>query len=219
VWYTTFIKEALRKHNLRIDFRVYPGEEESFLTDEQITPILKSLLSSAIIKGLDIIAIVSKFGMHYGKLADQISKNSGMDIKVIPGEDYYSSDKFQAVFFNLQQDIPKNLPIDKAISQVKQQGGKVMIYNCTRSQAKLINKWKGTSLQPDFVEVYNSKYKAFRDLDIDASYPLVISSSSRTANELEKAPVYTELSRKQLIEIGILQESEGVDFKPKYLNI
>lgn len=219
MWYTTLIKEALRKHNLRIDFRVYPGNEESQLTDDQITPVIKSLLSSAIIKGLDVICIVSKFGIHYGLLATQIAKNSGMDIKVLSGEDYYSSDKFQAVFFNIKQDVPKNLSIEEAIKQTKQQGGKVMIYNCTRSQAKAINKWKDTALMPDFVEVYNSKYKSFRDLDIDADYPLVISSASRSGSELEGAPVYTELSRKQLIEIGIMQEEEGVDFLPKYLNI
>jgi len=217
VWYTNFKKEALRKHNLRIDFRVYPGSEEALLPDDQIIPVIKSLLSSAIIKGLDVICIVSRFGIHYGQLADRIAKEAGMDIKVIPGEDYYSSDKFQAVFFNLKQDIQKNLPIEMAIQQVKQQEGKIMVYNCTRSQAKLINKWKGTPLEPDFVEVYNIKYKSFRDLDIDASYPLVISSSSRTGSELENAPVYTELPRKQLIDMGVIQETEGVDFKPKYL--
>ena len=219
MWYTSLIKEALRKHNLRIDFRVYPGQEDSQISDEQLKPILKSLLSSAIIKGLDVICVVSAFGSHAGHLASQVAQQSGMDIKVIPGEDYYSSDKFQAVFFNLKQDIQKNLPIEEAIKQAKQQGGAVMVYNCTRHQAKVVNKWKGTPLQPDFVEVYNLKYKSFRDLDFDAEYPLVISSSSRTGSELENAPIYTELSRKQLMEIGILEETEGVDFSPKYLNI
>lgn len=214
MWYS-FTKTSLRKNNLRIDLRVYPGAEEVPLTDLEMPSKLKSLLSSAIIKGLDIVGIVSRFGVQLGQTAEVIAKKQHIDLKVIPGQDYFSQDRFKAVFYNLKQDMPPNLPIQQAIQNCKQQGGKVMLYDMTKRQAQAVADWKGTPYEPSIVEIYNAHSKAYKDLDVD--YPRVISSAARSGNELETIPVYSELSRKQLVDLGFLGQDEGSEYVPGYL--
>jgi len=216
VWYTQFTKTALRKHNLRVDFRVYAGDELEAPNELDLQAKLKSLLSSAIVKGLDIVGIVSKFGIEVGNLAKQIAESNQIDIKVIPGQDYMSSDGFKAVFYGIKQNIKPGLPIQDAASQCKKQGGKFMLYDLSRSAAKAINGWKSSPHEPDFVEIYNARSKAYKDLNID--YPRVISSAAKTSNELEEVPVFTELSRKRLQDFGFIKEDEGSDYIPGYLS-
>jgi predicted metal-dependent phosphoesterase TrpH len=215
VWFNSFIKEALRKHNLRVDLRVYPGEEISPPTQQELPSKLKSLMTSAIVKGLDVLGVVSKYGTAIGKQAQQIAKNNQLDIKVIAGQDYISSDGVKAVFYNLTQDISESLPIQEAIKKVKEQKGKVMLYDLSRSVAKSISSWQSTPYEPDLVEIYNAHSKAYKDLDID--YPRVISSAARSGSELENTPVYSELPRKRLEGFGLLDEAEGIEYTPGYL--
>ena len=214
MWYSYF-KTALRKNNLRVDLRVYPGKEEQPLTALEEPSKLKSLVSSAIIKGLDVIGIVSRFGIELGQKAEQIARVQQIDLKVIPGQDYFSQDRVHAVFYKIKQNIPQGLPIQKAIEMCKNQGGKVMFYDLTKRQAKAIQAWKGTIYAPNVVEIYNAASKGYKDLDID--YFRVISTAARTANELESIPVFSELSRKQLIDLGFVDENEGTEYVPGYL--
>lgn len=214
MWYS-YIKTALRKNNLRVDLRVYPGDEEYQLTDKELPIKVKSILSSAIIKGLDIIGIVSIYGVRAGQVADQVAKNEHIDIKVIPGQDYKSAENFHAVFFNLQKDIQPGLPIHNAIHECKKQNGKVMLYDLSKSQAKSISDWQSTVYAPNLVEIYNAHARVYKDLDID--YPRVISSAARSANELEQIPAFSELPRKKLLEMGFISEAEGTEYVPGYL--
>ena len=214
MWYSYF-KTALRKSNLRVDLRVYPGDEEVQLTEMELPSKLKSLVSSSIIKGLDIVGIVSRFGIGLGMKAQQIANDQHIDIKVIPGQDYYSIDKFHAVFYKIKQNVPVGLPIQKAIENCKNQSGKVMLYDLTKRQAKIIKNWKGTIYAPNIVEIYNPKSKGYKDLSVD--YFKVISTAARTGSELESIPVYSELTRKQLIDLGFLNDEEGTDYTPGYL--
>jgi hypothetical protein len=215
VWYTQFTKIALRKHNLRIDFRVYAGDETQAPNAQDLQPKLKSILSSAIIKGLDMIGLVSKFGIEVGLLAKQVAEQNKIDIKVIPGQDYISSDKAKAVFYNIKQNIKPGLTMQEAIAECKKQGGKAMLYDLTRSQARAIAGWQATQYEPDFVEIYNAKSKAYKDLDID--YPRVISSAASSSSELEQLPIFTELPRKKLQDYGLIAEDEGSNYVPGYL--
>jgi hypothetical protein len=151
VWYTQFLKTSLRKHNLRVDLRVYTGEELEPPNTQEIQAKLKSILSSAIIKGLDVVGIVSKFGIEVGITGKQVAEQSHIDIKVLPGQDYKSADGFNVVFFNLQQNIQPNLNIQQAITMCKRQGGKVMLYDLSRGQAKAIEHWHDQPFAPDLV--------------------------------------------------------------------
>lgn len=216
MWYSQFIKTSLRKHNLRVDFRVYLGDEHEPYNPNELESKIKSLLSSAIIKGLDVVGIVSRFGIEPGQMAQRQAETNHVDVKVIPGQDYFSSDKFYAVFYNIQQTIPHNLLIQDAILRCKQQGGKVLIYNLHKRQAQIIDNWQGTKYEPNFVEILNAKTQVYHDMDVD--YPKVISSAAVSGTELENTPLYTEISRKQMENFGFLSEGEGADFIPGYLN-
>jgi hypothetical protein len=215
VWYSGFLKTALRKHNLRVDMRVYIGDELEPSSTQDIEAKIKSILSSAIIKGLDIIGLVSRFGVEPGLIAQQQAMNNKIDLKVIPGQDYVSSDKLKAVFYNITKNIQPNLTMQEAIKQAKSQGGKVMLYDLSRSAARLIANWQSTPYEPDFVEIYNARSKAYKDLDVD--YPRVLSSAARSGSELEEIPVYTEIPRNKLSDYGLLAESEGENYTPGYL--
>jgi hypothetical protein len=215
VWYSEFLKTALRKHNLRVDMRVYIGDELEPSTQQDIEAKIKSILSSAIIKGLDVIGLVSRFGVEPGMVAKQQAINNKIDLKVIPGQDYVSSEKIKAVFYNIQKNIPPGLGIQDAIKQAKAQGGKVMLYDLSRSTARAIASWQSTPYEPDFVEIYNAHSKAYKDLDID--YPRVLSTAARSGSELEDIPVYTEIPRNKLSSYGLLEEEEGENYTPGYL--
>lgn len=214
MWYSLF-KTALRKHNLRTDFRVYAGEEEAPPVEADLAPRLKSILSSAIIKGLDVVGIVSKYGVETGNMAKALSEKNHIDVKVIPGQDYKSSDNFTAVFFNIQTNIQPGLDIITAIKQCKQQKGHVMLYNLTKTQNNFIEKSLSGELLPDLVEIYNSHSKAYKDLTV--TNHKVMSSAARSSNELELSPIYTEIQRKTLEEIGMLAPDEGTEYTPGYL--
>jgi len=127
----------------------------------------------------------------------------------------YFNSLFILYFFNIKQNIPPGLPIKEAIIQAKKQNGKVLLYDLSRRAVRAIADWKSTSYEPDFVEIYNAKSKGYHDVDVD--YPRVISSAAKSGAELEKIPVYTEMSRKQLVDFGFLQENEGEEFTPGYL--
>lgn len=214
MWYSLF-KAALRKHNLRADFRVYAGEEQTQPVESDLAPRLKSILSSAIIKGLDVIGIVSKFGIEIGNIARDLSEKNNIDVKVIPGQDYKSSDNYTAIFFNLQTNVPTGLDIISAIKQCKQQKGQVMLYNLTKTQNTFIEKTLSNDLLPDLVEIYNSHSKAYKDLTV--TNHKVMSSAARSSNELEASPIYTEIPRKTLEDIGMIMSNEGVEYTPGYL--
>lgn len=214
MWYPKTVT-SLRKHNLRADFRVYIGEELQPPNSTEIQSKIKSIVSAAIIKGLDIIGVVSRFGIEVGRLAEAQVKQNNVDLKVMPGQDYVSADKYKAVFYNIQQNIPTGKTIEQAITEAKRQGAKVLLYDLSKKQSKIISDWKGTVLEPDFVEIYNAHSQAYHDADID--YPRVISSAARSASELEKTRVYTEISRKNLVRFDLIHEDEGVNYVPGYL--
>lgn len=215
MWYLKFKKLSLRKHNLRVDLRVYPGDELEMPEEQELASKLKSLLSSSIIKGLDIIGITSRFGVKVGFFAKQLAEQNRIDIKVIPGQEYITADKYKAVFYNIQQDVPPGKMYMDAAKVVKSQGGKILLYDLSKSHARALNQIKGTQLAPDFVEIYNAHSSVFKDLDID--FFEVISSAARSGSDLERIPVYTEIPRKKLVEIGLLQEEEGESYVPGYL--
>ena len=215
MWYSKFLKTSLRKHNLRVDLRVYLGDELEQTDARDIQGKSKSILSSAIVKGLDIIGIVSRFGIEVGHLVKQQAENNRIDLKVIPGQDYKSSDGVSVVFFGVQQNIQPGMTLQAAIKQCHGMGGRAMVYDLSKSVSRAISGWKGTDSAPDLVEIYNAHSKAFKDFNVD--YPRVISSAARSGTELENIPVYSEIPRRQFQELGFLAEEEGSDYAPRYL--
>lgn len=217
-WYRTSKKTfALRKHVMRVDLHVHAGDIADF-TDEQIrNQAIKSILSAAVIQGLDLIGIVSHDGPQMGNLAVQISKKEQYDLFVLAGHEYVTADKFRLIGYNIQQPIPANLSYEQAAKWVHDNKGYVMVIDVSRRQAQTINKVKGTISAPDAIELYNTAVGSYSDLDIDSEYTTFINSAAKSASNLENTNVFTLINRKDLENSGLLPKDEGMDYVPKYL--
>lgn len=215
-WYKPdIIRTSLRKHQMRVDLRVYPGDMTKMVNPNDQVSALKSMLTSAIIKGLDMVGIVSPSSPLTGWEASRIAKESGLDIYVAAGEDYICSDKFHLVVYNLKESMHLNLDVDKAIKYAHDRGGWVMAINVTKRQAQHLNKNKNTILAPDAIEIYNDVSGGYMDVDVE--YPRFVSSASDSPNALEKSKTYTLIHRRDMEATGLLPEGEGSEFIPQYL--
>jgi len=215
-WYTPTpgIRTALRKHMLRVDMRIYPGDTSS-LNPNDVTSTLKSLITAAIIKGLDVIGIVTPSSPATGWQAHQIAEQNNLDIWVLPGEEYVCADKFHLIVYLLKEAMPLGLTVDKAIAHARKQGGYVMAVNVTKRQAQHLNKLKDTESAPNAVEIYNAVSGGYLDVFVD--YARFVSSSAKTAREIETSNAYTLIHRKDLEATGLLPEGEGAEYVPNYL--
>lgn len=215
-WYKT-AKEcvAIRKNVLRVDLCVFIDKEEQFANEDYLNSTIKSILTSAIINGLDIIGILSSDDPSVGLRAEQMSIEQKMDVVVVPGQTYICRDNESLYIYRLKRPMPKNLTIDKACEFVHKQGGFVMVTNVTKAIGQKINRLQGSLFAPDAVEVFNAKVGGYRDIDID--FPRFVSSGATSANELEENNVFTLLERKKAVEMGFIHEEQGVDYTPKYL--
>jgi hypothetical protein len=91
-----------------------------------------------------------------------------------------------------------------------------MARNAGKRKMQILNKLKKTSqFYPDAVEIYNANLGGYFDIEVD--YPRFISSGATSANDLESINSYTLLGRKDASEMGLIQETEGIDYTPDYL--
>ena len=215
-WYKT-AKEcvAIRKNVLRVDLCIFIDKEEQFANEDYLNSTIKSLLTSAIINGLDIVGILSADDPSVGLKAQKMSIDQKMDVVVVPGQTYICRDNESLYIYKLTKPLPKNLTIDKACEFAHKQGGFVLAANVTKAIGQKINRLQGSLFAPDGVEIFNAKVGGYRDIDID--FPRFISSGATSANELEENNVFTLLERKKAVEMGFIQEEQGVDYTPKYL--
>lgn len=206
---------ALRKHVLRVDLCLFIDKETAFSNESFLNSTIKSLLTAAIIKGLDIVGILSEDNPNVGWKAYQMAESQKMDLKVIPGQTYICSGKELLYIYKLQKPVPANLSIEQACEFAHKNNGFVVAAKVTKRQVANLNKIQGSIYAPDAVEIFNDKTGGFRDHNID--FLKFISSGSTSANELEISNSFTLMDRKQLDEIGLLGETEKVDYTPRYL--
>lgn len=215
-WYKT-AKEclAIRKNVLRVDLCVFIDKEEQFANEDYLNSTIKSILTSAIINGLDIVGILSADDPSVGLRAQRMSIEQKMDIVVVPGQTYICRDNESLYIYRLTKPMPKNLTLDKACELAHKQGGFVMAANVSKAIGQKINRLQGSLYAPDAVEVFNAKTGGYRDIDID--FPRFVSSGATSANELEETNVFTLVERKKAVEMGFIHNEQGVDYTPKYL--
>jgi hypothetical protein len=206
---------ALRKHVLRVDLCLFIDKETAFSNENFLNSTIKSLLTAAIIKGLDIVGVLSEESPNIGLKALQMAEEQKMDIKVIPGQTYKCVGKELLYVYKLTQPVPPNLTIDKVCDFAHKNGGFVVAANVSKRQVVNLDKLQGSTYAPDAVEIFNDKTGGFRDFNID--FLKFISSGSTSANELEVSNSFTLMDRHKLAEIGLLAEDEKVDYTPKYL--
>ena len=84
---------AIRKNVLRVDLCVFVDKEEAFSNEDYLNSTIKSILTSAIINGLDIVGVLSPDTPIVGLRAKQMAKEQQMDIVVASGQTYICSGK------------------------------------------------------------------------------------------------------------------------------
>ena len=206
---------AIRKNVLRVDLCVFIDKEEAFSNEDYLNSTIKSILTSAIINGLDIVGILSPDAPYVGLKAKQMAQQQQMDLVVVSGQTYKCSGKEELYIYNLSKPVPMNLSIDKACGYVHDNNGFVLATNVNSKLAITLNRLQGSKFAPDGVEIFNSKSGGYRDVDID--FPRFVNSGSTSANELDDSNVFTLMQRKTAQEMGLIQGEEGVEFTPKYL--
>ena len=195
---------------------VFIDKEEAFSNEDYLNSTIKSILTSAIINGLDIVGVLSPDTPIVGLRAKQMAKEQQMDIVVASGQTYICSGKEELYIYNLLNPVPRNLSIDKACGFVHDNNGFVLATNVHSKLAPTLNRLQGSKYAPDGVEIFNAKSGGYRDVDID--FPRFVNSGATSASDLDNSNVFTLIQRKTAQEMGFLQGDEGVDYTPKYLN-
>ena len=215
-WYKTS-KEitALRKHVLRVDLHTHVGEITDFNNPNDLLSTIKSLISAAIVKGLDVLGVVSHAGPQIGIQARQLVAQDGLDLFIIPAEEYYSADKVRFIIYNMNEQMPQNMIAEQAIVYAHQKGGWVMAINVSKRQLQNFNKIKGTTSAPDAIEIYNASSGGYRD--IHTEYPTFISSAAKNSRDLDNLNIFTLIEREEIEGMGLLPTDYGKEYTPQYL--
>ena len=194
---------------------VFIDEEKAFADENYLNSTIKSILTAAIIKGLDVIGILTQKTPSIGWKAVQMAKQQEMDIVVVPGQTYICQEGIELYIYNVQQPIKPNLTFAEACRTAHSLNGFVVASNITKRQVQMLDKLQGSDSAPDAVEIFNSKIGGYRDLNID--FPKFVSSGATSATDLENTDVFTLVDRKTAEQMRLIQPEEGVDFVPKYL--
>jgi hypothetical protein len=215
-WYqTSKMCTALRKHVLRVDLCVFIDEETTYGNVTFLNSTIKSILTAAIIKGLDVIGILTKDNPSVGWKAVAMAKQQKMDISVVPGQSYICKDREELYIYKLKNPIPQGLTLAEACDYTHKQGGFVLATNLSKRQVQMLDKLQNSNFAPDAVEIFNAKVGGYRDIDID--FQKFMSSGATSATDLENTNVFTYLDRKSAEKLKLIAPEEGVDFTPKYL--
>ena len=206
---------AIRKNVLRVDLCVFIDEEKAFSNVDYLNSTIKSILTSAIIKGLDVVGVLTANTPSVGLKAKQMALTQQMDLVVVPGQTYICADGEELYIYNIDQQLQPKMPLDKACGFVHDNNGFVLATNVNKALADKINRLQGSKYAPDGVEIFNAKAGGYRDIDID--YPRFVSSGATSANELDESNVFTLISRQDAQKLGFVEGDEGVDYTPKYL--
>ena len=206
---------AIRKNVLRVDLCIFIDEEKAFSNVDYLNSTIKSILTSAIIKGLDVVGVLTANTPSVGLKAKQMALTQQMDLVVVPGQTYICADGEVLYIYNIDQQLQPKMPLDKACGFVHDNNGFVLATNVNKALADKINRLQGGKYAPDGVEIFNAKAGGYRDIDID--FPRFVSSGATSANELDESNVFTLISRQDAQKLGFVEGDEGVDYTPKYL--
>ena len=194
---------------------VFIDDETAFGNINFLNSTIKSILTAAIIKGLDIIGILTANDPTVGWKAWQLAKTQQMDITVVPGFTYICQDGEELYIYKIRKKLSPRLPLSQACLEAHRLGGYVIASNVSKRQLQALEKLQGSENAPDAIEIYNAKVGGYRDLGID--FPTFVSSGATSASDLEDSNVFTMIDRKKAEEIKLIAPEEGIDFEPKYL--
>lgn len=216
---------ALRKHNLNADLHIHCLENPEAGTEgdpNQQAIYMRSICGSAVMKGLDIIGIVSHVSFEPGNICQQIIGQHDYDLHVMAGVEAKSAEGIATIVYDAQT-IPQNgEQIEQICQRAHQEGGTVMVIQPSKRNMQHLNKIAGRPTAPDFIEMYNDMAKGgyvhtFVDIDAAPEYHLVVNSAAKNPQELDRSVMMTRIPRDFLTEKGILVEDQGVNYTPPYL--
>jgi hypothetical protein len=194
---------------------VFIDDETAFGNINFLNSTIKSILTAAIIKGLDIIGILTANDPTVGWKAWQLAKTQQMDITVVPGFTYICQDGEELYIYKIRKKLTPRLPLSQACLEAHRLGGYVIASNVSKRQLQALEKLQGSENAPDAIEIYNAKVGGYRDIGID--FPTFVSSGATSASDLEDSNVFTMIDRKKAEEMKLIAPEEGIDFEPKYL--
>jgi hypothetical protein len=194
---------------------VFIDDETAFGNINFLNSTIKSILTAAIIKGLDIIGILTANDPTVGWKAWQMAKTQQMDITVVPGFTYICQDGEELYIYKIRKKLTPRLPLSQACLEAHRLGGYVIASNVSKRQLQALEKLQGSENAPDAIEIYNAKVGGYRDLGMD--FPTFVSSGATSASDLEDSNVFTMIDRKKAEEMKLIAPEEGIDFEPKYL--
>ena len=222
MWYERY---ALRKHHLNLDLHIHSLEDPATGADVQADlqeRHVKDIIGSAIIRGLDIIGIVSRNSYDAGNLGKMVAQREQFDITVLSGIEIDTSEGLNLVVFDANPPPQPGGSFEDICTRAHSGGGIVMAIQPNRLNTQRLNKTAGYPSGPDFVEIYNDVtqggyLKAFTDTGVDPEFIQLINSAARNANDLDTSEMMSRVPRKSLVEKGMLEEEEGVNYIPPYL--
>lgn len=227
MWYSNYMKKlALRKNMLNVDLHIHALEDPNTGLDASYEYQYKHLidiLGSAILKGLDIIGIVSRYSDEPGEICSEIIKEKNYDIVNLSGIENKSSEGINVIIFNFNYLPKQKLSIERLCRLTHKEGGLVMAIQPSIRQVQIMNKLIGSSGAPDFIEIFNNVSqggysKSFVDTDPAPEFHLVMNSAARNAKDLDNSLLVSRIPRKFFVDKGILDQNQLVDFVPNYLN-
>lgn len=218
-------KIALRKHSLNADLHIHALEDPNTGGDAPDAIQERHLIDicgSAILKGLDIIGIVSRNSYMPGEICKRIIQNKNYDLVCLSGVEVESAEGLKVVVYNSKKIPQRGQPIDKICRVAHKNNGVVMAIQPSRRNVQKLNRLSEGTTAPDFIEIFNDitqggYSKSFVDTSPDPQYQLLMNSAARNARDLDKSMMVSRIPRKILIKKGILLEDQGVDYQPSYI--
>lgn len=226
-WYRIAKREilALRKNDLNADLHIHTYEDPSTGQEGDVVTQrmhLQSVCASAILKGIDIIGIVSHTSFQPGLICRQIIQEKGYDLACLAGVEIATAEGMNMIVFNAQT-VPWNGDgFENICQRAHAEGGSILAIQPNKSNMKKMNKIVGQPTAPDFIEIFNDitgggYSNAFIDIGPAPGFQLLMNSASKNASDLDKSVMITKIPRKFLVDRGIVAEDEGIDYVPPYL--
>lgn len=225
-WYSSYMnRTALRKHSLNVDLHIHaledPNSGQDAVGDAQYRHLL-DILGSAVLKGLDVIGIVSRHSFEPGNMCKQIITEKNYDMVALAGVEVETIEDMQIVVYDSKVLPQPDVSTEQICRLAHRNGGVVMAIQPSRRNIQRLNKFVGTNAAPDFIEIFNDVTqggysKSFVDTNPDPHFQLTMNSAARNAKDLDKSVMVSRIPRKFLVSIGAITEDEGTNFTPNFL--
>jgi len=207
IWY----KYALRKHYLRFDPRV---QINLAIDDPNLLSYGVGFTTAAIVKGLDIIGLVS-YDINVPLKIKENGTHNNIDLYVLAGQVIKTTDEYHLIVYGHTENFGQASLLD-ILNYCEQNNLLTLVYHLGKQKAKqLKNLTEKYSVKPTFVEIFNAKDKGY--LYITTNTFEVVSSGLDNVRDFEKTNIYSLIQRKDLEEIRVIPEGEGKEYVPGFL--